>query len=122
MARSVPEWIGATPDTKIPDRVMVRIFLRNDGRCACCNRRITSGEKWQADHKIALANGGLHVESNLQPLLVEHHKAKTREDVAEKARTYRKVKKHIGVKKPSRFPGSRDGIWKKKINGQVVLR
>lgn len=100
MSRAVAEWVGKNDNTKIPDHVKVRVFLRFDGRCACgCNRRIASGESWQADHIIALINGGVHAESNLQPLLTEHHKTKTRTDVAEKARTYRTVKRHIGVKK-----------------------
>ena len=24
--RRVPEWVGATPDTRVPDRVRVRVF------------------------------------------------------------------------------------------------
>ena len=33
MTRSVPEWIGKTPDQKVPDRVKVRIFDREGGVC-----------------------------------------------------------------------------------------
>lgn len=102
MSRTVPEWIGKTDDTRPPPRVLLRIFLRYDGRCQCgCKRVIRCGwgEKWDADHIIALCNGGENRESNYQPLLVEHHKDKTRADVRIKARTDKRRKSHYGVKK-----------------------
>jgi len=106
--RSVPEWIGATDDTKIPDRVKLRVFLRFDGRCQCgCRCKIVSGERWQADHKIALINGGAHRESNLVPLIYAHHLNKTRADVAERSRTYRKRLRDVGLRKRASFRGWR---------------
>ncbi len=101
MTRSITEWIARSDDEKIPDRVKVRVFLRYDGKCQCgCNRAIRPGETWQCDHKRALINGGMHREMNLQPLLTEHHKNKTKDDVAEKSRTYEKRKANLGIKKP----------------------
>lgn len=98
--RSVPEWIGRTPDSKIPPRVRVRVFMRDDGRCQCgCGRRITVGDKWQTDHRIALTNGGENRERNLFTLLTAHHKVKTRADVAEKSKVARMRAKHLGIKK-----------------------
>jgi hypothetical protein len=35
---------------------------------------------------------------------------------------YRKRAKHIGIRKPSRFLGSKDSAFKKKISGEVVRR
>lgn len=101
MTRSLPEWIGKTPDSAVPPRVRVRIFDRYDGRCQCgCNRKIMAGEKWECEDTIALINGGQRRESNLKPWLAEHHKHKTAADVAEKSRVYRKRAKHIGVTGP----------------------
>jgi 5-methylcytosine-specific restriction endonuclease McrA len=121
--RELPEWIGATPDSKVPPRVRLRVFYRDDGTCQCgCGRLIHAGEKWQTDHTIALINGGENRERNLRTLLVKHHAAKTKEDVAQKSKDYRVRAKHNGIRKPSRFPGSRDSRWKKKIDGSVVLR
>lgn len=125
MTRSVPEWQGKTDDAKIPPRVLLRVFLRFDGRCQCgCNRKIVSGERWQGDHKIALINGGAHRENNLQPILIEHHKTKTAQDVAEKSKTYSVRKRHYGIKtRTSRpLPGSRASEWKKKVSGEWVRR
>ena len=38
--RTVPEWIGKTPDTPAPPRVRLRIFETFGGRCAICGRKI----------------------------------------------------------------------------------
>jgi 5-methylcytosine-specific restriction endonuclease McrA len=102
MSREIPEWIGATDDTAIPRRVRVRLFLLADGHCANCSRKLHAGDEWQADHKIALINGGANRESNLQVLCEWCHKPKTVFDVAQKAATYRKRSKHLGVKRAGR--------------------
>lgn len=109
MSRAVEEWIGKTDDTPIPPRVRLRIFERDGGRCQCgCSRKILAGEAWQADHTIAIINGGPNRESNLRTLLDEHHKPKSRADVAEKSKVARVRKKHLGLMKPKRtIPGRR---------------
>lgn len=107
MSRVTELWIGKTDDSRPPPRVTLRVFLRFNGTCQCgCTRKIRPGEAWQLDHVDALINGGRNDESNLQPLLVEHHRNKTRADVAQKAATYRKRSKHIGIKRAGRtIPG-----------------
>lgn len=98
--RTVPEWIASNPDAKIPPRVKLRIFERDKGRCHLSGRLIRAGEAWDAEHIVALCNGGEHRESNLAPALRDKHQEKTRADVAEKSRNYRKRAKHIGVFAP----------------------
>jgi len=122
--RSVPEWRGKSDDDRVPDRVRLRIFARFGGRCGCgCDRFIYVGESWDADHIIALINGGQHRESNLRPVLREHHKIKSRQDVALKAKIYAGRKQHLGLKRPKRpIPGSRASGWKRKMDGTVVKR
>src|SRR5215475_2280497 len=71
--REVPEWRGKSDDAPIPARVRLRIYLRHAGRCYCCGRSIRVGERWDCDHIIVLISGGEHRESNLAPILVEHH-------------------------------------------------
>lgn len=101
MARSTQEWQGKTDDAAIPPRVRLRVFLNFNGRCQCgCSRTIRPGEAWDCDHIAALINGGKHRESNLHPMLREHHKAKTKQDVIEKSKTYRKRAANIGIRKP----------------------
>jgi hypothetical protein len=123
IVRHLPEWIAASPDAAVPPRVRLRIFDRFGGRCCCgCNRLIRPGEAWDCEDTIAIINGGERRESNLKPWLSEHHPKKTTQDVAEKSRVYRKRARHVGIKKPSRFPCARNTAWKKKINGAVVRR
>jgi hypothetical protein len=115
MTRSLPEWIGASDDSAVPPRVRVRIFDRYEGRCQCgCNRKIMAGERWDAEDTIAIINGGQRRESNLKPWLSEHHPKKTKLDVAEKSRVYRKRSNHLGLKKPRTITR-----WRK-MNGDPV--
>lgn len=123
MSRSLPEWIGATDDSQIPLRVRLRVFERFNGICQCgCGIKIQVGDRWEADHRVALINGGTNSETNLVPLLAKHHKTKTAADVAEKSRVTRIRMKHLGIKKKSTFACSKDSPFKKKLNGQIVPR
>lgn len=114
MARSLPEWIGKTPNAAIPPRVMLRVFMKFNGVCPKCSRMLRP-KHWACDHIRALANGGEHRESNLQPLCVSPcHSDKTRADVAEKSKNYRTRSKAAGVPRPRRtIPG-------KRFNGEPI--
>lgn len=120
--RSVEEWIGNTPDSAVPPRVRLRVFERNGGRCHISGRKIAAGEPWDLDHVVALINGGEHRESNLAPALRDKHRAKTASDVAEKAFVRKRALSHLGIRKRSRFPGSKDSPFKIKLDGSVVRR
>ena len=80
MPRSVKEWIGRTDDAMPSIHVRLRIYAKQNGICACgCGRVMNlNRDKVDCDHIQALRDGGLNVESNLQLLLHEHHKDKTR--------------------------------------------
>lgn len=106
--REVREWIGATDDSPVPDRVKDRVFLKHRGVCHRSGRKIMAGEKWDVDHVHALCNGGGNRESNLAPILAgKVHKEKTAQDVAIKSKTYRMRAKHLGLLKPKRKIQSR---------------
>jgi 5-methylcytosine-specific restriction endonuclease McrA len=98
MSRAVKEWIGKTPDSKIPPRVRLRVFEAHGGMCHRAKRKIMAGEPWAIDHVVALINGGENRESNLAPILIDKHKEKTADDVAEKAKVARKAKANLGLK------------------------
>lgn len=102
-ARAVPEWIGSSPDAKVPPHVRLRVFDAHKGRCHISGRRIEAGEAWELDHIVALVNGGEHRESNLAPALKDKHREKTAADVAEKSKVARMRMKHLGLWK-SRTP------------------
>lgn len=102
-ARRVTEWIGKTPDSRPPPHVRLRIFERFKGFCHFSGIKIRPGDHWDADHIVALINGGENRESNLAPILRgKPHKEKTAQDVAEKSRNYRKRAKHVGAISPTR--------------------
>lgn len=114
MSRDVPEWIGATDSTPVPPRVRVRVFERDGGRCQCgCNTIIRPGMRWETDHRVATINGGENREFNLTTLLLDHHKKKTKQDVATKSKTAAMKAKHLGIKKRSGFRG-----WRR-MNGEI---
>lgn len=110
MGRSVDEWIGKTADTPIPARVKLRVFEREDGICHISGRKIKPGERWDAEHVIALCNwlptpDAPHGnrETNIKPALSSKHPEKTARDVAEKAKVARKRSKHLSISKPRGF-------------------
>lgn len=121
-ARSTEEWIGATPDTAIPPRVRLRVFERAGGRCEECTRKLGPGDAWQADHIVALVNGGENRERNLRCLCSWCHRTKTNDDVAEKAKVAAVRKRHLGIRPPSKFATARTGKFKQKLNGEIVPR
>lgn len=105
-ARSVSEWIGKSPDSKIPPRVMVRIYDRERGICHECKLPL-KGKKWNADHRPALINGGENRESMIFPVCLPCHKLRTAKDVAEKAKTAALKLADIGAKEPSKAWGKK---------------
>lgn len=122
MSRSLPEWIGASPDTPIPARVKLRNFDAHGGICHISKRKIRAGEAWDSDHVIAIINGGENRESNLAPALRARHIEKTALDIAEKSLVARKRKSHVLTKQPSKWGCGRGSRFKKKMNGQTVQR
>ena len=103
MPRSSSVWHSDNHDADIPQRVRLRLFEASGGRCASCGRKLGPGDKWQADHIIALVNGGEHSEANLQVLCDWCHKAKSRKDVAIKSKSARIRANHVLPRQPSRL-------------------
>lgn len=103
MTRSTTLWGSDNHDAKIPPRVRLRVYERAGGRCEVCQRKLGPADRWQADHIVALVNGGAHSEANLRCICDWCHKGKTREDVAEKAKTYAVRSKHVGIRKQSQW-------------------
>ena len=101
--RTVPEWIGETPETAVPLRVKIRVFDAHGGRCHWSGKKIAAGDRWDVDHVRALINGGENRESNLAPILRDKHKEKTARDIDEKAKVARLRAKHFGLWPKSHF-------------------
>lgn len=121
--RSVPEWSGISPDSKVPGHVRLRIFERHEGICFLTKRKIRAGERWDLDHVKPLADGGTHSESNLVPVLDWAHREKTAAENKARAKVRAIKRKHLGIEKTRNpLPGSRGTKWKRKVTGEVVQR
>jgi 5-methylcytosine-specific restriction enzyme A len=100
MTRAVPEWIGASDDTKVPTRVQLRVHERQGGKCAITGVKLVAG-KSQCDHIIALINGGENRERNLQIIATMSHKEKTKADTKLKAKIAAIRGKDTGIIRPA---------------------
>lgn len=97
-----------------------------------CEGLLPSGERcstnlehkpYHFDHVIPDAIGGDNSLQNCAVLCLPCHLEKTtKRDIPIIAKSKRVSDKHRGIRKPSRFPGSRDSKFKKKMDGSVVLR
>jgi len=95
--RTVTEWIGKTPDSKVPASVRARVFLTHGGKCHISGRTIRPGEAWELEHIKPLSLGGEHREANLAPALVAPHRAKSAQEAGVRAKADRVRLKHLGI-------------------------
>lgn len=113
--RERPEWIGKTPDSKVPPHVQLRVFERHGGRCHIAKRKILGGEPWDCDHVIALRDwtgeGHGNRESNLAPALKDKHRDKTAAENRERAPITQKRMSHVGIKRAKRKIPSHVNPW-----------
>jgi len=109
-------------------KTMREAYERSEG---LCEGILASGERCCAevahkkhfDHIIPDALGGDTSLTNCAVLCLPCHGSKTQKiDVPMIAKAKRIKDRHNGIKKPSRFPGSRDSKFKKRMDGSVVLR
>ncbi|MFN6253750.1 MAG: HNH endonuclease [Acetobacteraceae bacterium] len=107
--RSVPEWIGRSPDAKPPTSVRVRVFERHGGRCHLTGQKIGTGDRWELDHVKPLALGGENREQNLAPALYAPHREKAAAEKTDVSKADRIRLKHTGgwprSKRPIRSRG-----------------
>ena len=107
--RNVKEWVGRTPDAKVPPHVRLRIFRNADGVCHISRRKIAAGEPWELEHVVPLSMGGEHREGNLRPALGDPHKEKSAEEAVRRAKADAIAKRHLGANAaPSHLLQSRD--------------
>ncbi|WAJ27156.1 HNH endonuclease [Antarcticirhabdus aurantiaca] len=110
--RAVPEWIGAHPDAKVPDKVRDRILARAEGRCHISGIEIR-GKDWELEHIKPLSMGGEHRETNLAPALAEPHRAKTAAEAAGRAKADRIRRKLNGTWPKTKHPLRSRGFSKR---------
>jgi hypothetical protein len=97
-------WVGKTDESMPGIHVLLRLYAKQNGLCACgCGRTMSfERDKIDCDHIVPLRDEGENVEANLQLLLQEHHKAKTAaENVARGRERQHKAKAFTALRKPS---------------------
>lgn len=99
-------------------------LVQYNGKCADCGCKTGGANGLEWDHIVPLAIGGEDELDNLQPLCKGCHRAKTKVDKGRIAKTKRQRQRAAGIPKTTRrkLPGSKDGKWKIKLNGEVVER
>jgi 5-methylcytosine-specific restriction endonuclease McrA len=108
---------------EFPAKVKLAAFQRANGYCenALCQAKLWTG-KFAYDHVIPCELGGDAGIRNCQVLCLVCHAEKTRNDQADIGKARRRERKHLGIKKRSRFACARSGPFKQKIDGSVVRR
>ena len=101
-----------------------KLFLERHGCCRDCGRKLGPSDDWIVEHIIALENGGSNDWDNLGITCSWCVPAKNAADHGEAAKSRKAATRHVLPKsmKRSKFAGSRNSKWKKKLNGQVVER
>ena len=113
--------MGRNMRREFPKPVKREALRRAAGNCEECGA--LHGVKFHFDHAIADGLGGEPTLENCAVLCHVCHNDKTRNhDVPRIAKMKRVRDLHQGIRKTSRFPGSKSSRFKKKINGEVVLR
>lgn len=95
-------WLPHTPRRKMTRARAAAIFLRENGCCYVCRRKLRIGvDKYQIEHPKALSLGGSDADADLRVICDDCHKPKTAQDAAEKARRDRFVTEAwVGADKP----------------------
>ena len=131
MPREKPEWIGRRPESMPSTAVQLRVLKSQGDKCGCpdeCGITIDfDRDEIDCDHTIALQDGGQNRESNLRILLRKHHAKKTKaENIARGVERRHKAKALTTTRaRKAQFGGfqtNRNGRWKKRMDGTVVLR
>lgn len=99
-----------------------RVFDAANGLCHICGGKITASDAWDVEHRLPLALGGADDETNMSPAHKVCHRAKSADDIGRIRKADRQKAVLLGTKKRPTMPGSRTSKWKRKLNGEVVLR
>lgn len=122
--RAVPQWVGRRPESMPGQIVLLRLYSKQDGKCACGCGMVMNLERDEidCDHIVALIDGGENAEGNLQLLLRAHHRTKTKAEATARSREREhKAKAFRHLDKPG-FKTNRSGKFKKKMSGEVIPR
>jgi 5-methylcytosine-specific restriction protein A len=114
-----------TARRSISTRDRARLFQLHKGVCHICEGKIDgTREAWEVEHETPLSMGGEDDDENRLLAHVKCHKAKTRKDMGNLAKAKRNEARYTGARATPKavIPGSKASMWKKRMDGTVVLR
>lgn len=123
------EWVGRRPESMPGQTVLFRLHAQQNGVCACgCGQVMDfNTDQIDCDHRVALIDNGENRESNLQLMLRECHKTKTKRESSERSEERsHKAKAFTALRKPTALSGSpikysrARGVWVDRATGQIV--
>lgn len=129
-AMTLPDPYSVTPRKPLTDKQRLQMFLAHNGICCICGNKIDGvRERWIDEHELALWLGSqgdyerLNALKNRGPAHERCAKAKTAKEATQRARGRKFAENHFGAKRSKRpMPCGKRSRWKKKMNGDVVLR
>ena len=85
-------FLAPTTRRKMTKARVAKIWLREQGRCYVCSIKLRVGvDKYQIEHPDPLCLGGSDDDADLRVICNDCHKAKTKQDAADKAKRDRIV-------------------------------
>lgn len=115
--------VGTTKRGSMSTMRRLRIWEAHGGRCVICGLKIHSSKgDWIIEHIRPLVLGGSDMDDNCGPAHEACRREKDKVDVAAGAKAKRMKAKHLGIRKPSTFPCSRNTPFKRRMDGSVVRR
>jgi 5-methylcytosine-specific restriction protein A len=102
----------------------VKLFDDHQGVCVICHFKIDAslGAKWIVEHVKPLWLNGEDDVRNMGPAHYSCARQKTSEEAPVRAKSDRVRARHLGIRNRSKFPCSKDSLYKKKVDGTVVRR
>ena len=121
---SVVTDVATTPRKAMSASRRLRIWEAHKGVCILCGLKIDGvREPWIVEHPRALALGGHDTDENAAPAHERCRRIKDKDDVARIAKAKRVKSKFIDRRQSRNpMPGSKASKWKRRMNGEVVLR
>lgn len=110
-------WTPPEARTTLTRKQYADIWLRQDGRCPCCTRKLIAG-KVVDEHITPLWAGGSNDLSNRALYCDYCAGKKTGKEATERGKSRRARDKAIGAKKSRNpLPGSKASGWRHRIDG-----
>ena len=116
------EDMGTTKRGNLSQRRKLAIWEREHGRCMECGVKLMTGG-FIYEHVRALELGGTDTDDNIRLTCKPCATTKTKIDHQTAGKAKRSKAKHLGLtSSKTPLPAGKNSKWKKKLNGQVVLR